>query len=339
MRSEGPEITVAIPVFNGARYVADTVRSVLAQSFREFELICVDDCSTDGSLDILKALAATDERIRVFSSGENLGSAPKALNFILPQARGKRFAYSSQDDLHSKDWLQSMQNRAEETGADAVLPTVVFLGSAREPIVGLDGDTSIIISNRRAVELSLDWRIAGFALWNMEVVKKVRFHDFSFNADEYTARVLFFNCNKVAFSGGTFLYRQDNPEAITKKLTYRSYEAPLTNFAVFRFVVEHEFTDDICIRELLRTASSMLFMGREFMRTRKDMSAEHIAMAEARLKKAFEILSEPQVRQEIRRKLQRYGVSGRAKSFLVTGSYRRFLLGCRLAAALPRLRF
>ncbi len=62
-----PRVSVALPVYNCERYVAEAIESILAQTFTDFELLIVDDGSTDGALPILNRFAARDSRIRVIS--------------------------------------------------------------------------------------------------------------------------------------------------------------------------------------------------------------------------------------------------------------------------------
>jgi hypothetical protein len=269
-----------------------------------------------------------------------LGSAPKALNHILPEVRGKRFAYSSQDDLQSVDWLGSMHARAEETGADAVLPEVVFLADNRhlKRLVGVAGDTSVVLFNREAVALSLSWEISGFALWNVEVVRRVGFHDFTFNADEFTARLLFNACNRIAFSGGTFFYRQDNPDAITKKLAPRSFEAPITNFAVYQFLVENGFDQRLCEQELIRTVSSLLFAQSELMLRGRELSPEGRQIAARHVRRGFDLLDTPEHQTAIRRALPRLGLAARLKGATILGGFAWFRLASVGVAAARRLR-
>lgn len=245
-----PAISILMPVYNGAPFIKQSLDSLLQQEFRNFELLCIDDGSTDGSRQILDLYARLDQRIRVLSTPSNLGSVPRVLNFALPQMRGSYFVYSSQDDLYSTDWLQKMHARALETGADAVLPDLVF-HYAQDPardrtLVGLRGDRNAVISGREAVAHSLDWSISGNALWKAELVRKHGFADFAMNADEYTARVFFLHCNKVAFSEGRFLYRQDNPQAITKKISAKSFDFPYTHHKLFGFLRENGFPEQIC---------------------------------------------------------------------------------------------
>lgn len=90
-----PTVSVVIPVYNGQRYVSQAIDSMLAQTFRDFELILVDDASTDGSLDILRSYS--DSRVRVERNDRNLGLAPTH-NVGLALARGRYIAVLDHDD-------------------------------------------------------------------------------------------------------------------------------------------------------------------------------------------------------------------------------------------------
>ena len=95
--SSAPLISVLLPVFNGERYVARAVQSILDQTDRDFELIVIDDGSTDGSLDILRHSAGQDARIRLVSR-ENRGLV-STLNEMLAMARGPLLARMDADDI------------------------------------------------------------------------------------------------------------------------------------------------------------------------------------------------------------------------------------------------
>jgi glycosyltransferase involved in cell wall biosynthesis len=88
--------TVLMSVHNGLPFVTETVRSILTQTFRDFEFLIVDDASNDGTADYLRTL--TDPRVRVISSSENIGLTA-ALNVGLREARGEYIARQDADDL------------------------------------------------------------------------------------------------------------------------------------------------------------------------------------------------------------------------------------------------
>lgn len=76
------KVSILLSVYNGERFVRDAVLSILAQTYREFELLIVDDASTDGTHTILEELAAQDPRIRILTNSTNLGLT-KSLNIAL----------------------------------------------------------------------------------------------------------------------------------------------------------------------------------------------------------------------------------------------------------------
>ena len=90
-----PRVTILVPVYNGARYLAETLNSLLVQTYKDFELLIIDDGSTDTSPSIVNSLS--DPRIRMIQR-EN-GGLCSALNQGIEKARGEYIARSDQDDL------------------------------------------------------------------------------------------------------------------------------------------------------------------------------------------------------------------------------------------------
>lgn len=95
--SQPPLVSVLLPIYNAEKYLHDAVRSILNQTFRDFELIAFDDGSTDCSLQILRDLAAIDSRIRVYTRA-NQGLVP-TLNEMVGLARGEFLARMDADDI------------------------------------------------------------------------------------------------------------------------------------------------------------------------------------------------------------------------------------------------
>ena len=73
MNQELKKISVVMCTFNGAKYLAEQLDSILAQSYSNIEIIVVDDCSTDNTFEILKNYQPKDSRIQVFQNSKNLG--------------------------------------------------------------------------------------------------------------------------------------------------------------------------------------------------------------------------------------------------------------------------
>jgi glycosyltransferase involved in cell wall biosynthesis len=106
-------ITVIIPVYNTAKYLGECLDSVLGQTLRDSEIICVDDGSTDGSFKILKEYQSRDKRIKIIKQ-ENRGPAV-ARNRAMKMAKGKYLAFIDSDDWYpDENCLEKLYNAAEQ---------------------------------------------------------------------------------------------------------------------------------------------------------------------------------------------------------------------------------
>lgn len=236
MEDHHPLISVIIPVYNGGSFILETLQSLQRQTFTQFEVICVDDSSTDNTFEILKGFQNEDPRFRVYRK-ENEGTAAKGVNFALRYVTGKYIMYSSQDDLFSTNLLEEQYRGISTNKYDAVVPKMCFYYSESQyspfkmPYLAgqeIDGTTALI--------LSLNWKIHGFVLWNASIVLKTGFFDFSINGDEYTTRVLYGLCSKVGFSDGVFYYRKNNLNSITRKWNIKILESFTTFDALLDFI-------------------------------------------------------------------------------------------------------
>lgn len=114
------KVSVIIPVYNVAPYLGECLDSVLAQSLRDIEIICVDDCSTDDSLSLLEKYAESDSRICVFANKRN-----RDLSFTrnrgLKEARGEYVFFLDSDDvLHDDEVLKELYTVAKKDNAELV---------------------------------------------------------------------------------------------------------------------------------------------------------------------------------------------------------------------------
>jgi len=113
---QNPTVSVVMPVYNGEAFISESIRSVMQQSFQNWELIVVDDASADASVDIVRALCAEDERIRLIQLEQNSGAAV-ARNTAIESARGRYIAFLDGDDLWLPHKLERQLAFMQETGA------------------------------------------------------------------------------------------------------------------------------------------------------------------------------------------------------------------------------
>ena len=112
-------------VYNGEDYLTEALDSVCNQSFKDWELIVIDDCSTDSSHSILEKYSASDERIRLYTNEVNL-KLPASLNKALSLARGKYIARMDADDICLPDRFEK-QYQFMETHPDIAVSSCLFL--------------------------------------------------------------------------------------------------------------------------------------------------------------------------------------------------------------------
>ena len=98
LSGRAPRVSIGLPVYNGERYIEEALRSILAQTYADFELIVVDNASTDRTRHICLSYAARDRRVRYYRNPENLGVA-RNYNRALQLARGAYFRWAAYDDL------------------------------------------------------------------------------------------------------------------------------------------------------------------------------------------------------------------------------------------------
>jgi glycosyltransferase involved in cell wall biosynthesis len=114
-----PAISVIVPVYNAGEFLAPCINSVLKQSFADFELILVDDASSDESLSYCQQIAKTDSRIRLIEKDLNEGVSA-ARNIALDIAVGSYVTFIDGDDLLHHQFLESLYSIAQSEDADVV---------------------------------------------------------------------------------------------------------------------------------------------------------------------------------------------------------------------------
>ena len=113
------KVSVIMPVYNASDFIAAAIDSVLSQTLKEIELICIDDGSTDNSLDILKEYQANDDRVRIVTE-TNAGPAI-ARNNGIRRARGEYLAFLDADDFFESTFLEELYNAAEADDLDIAI--------------------------------------------------------------------------------------------------------------------------------------------------------------------------------------------------------------------------
>lgn len=131
-----PKISVILSVYNSSAFLGRCLDSIISQSFKDIEIICVDDESTDDSLDILKEYEKKDSRIKVFTQSH--GGAGKARNTGIDYAKGEYLSILDSDDFFDFCMLEKAYISAKENDADIVIYGTDFFDDKKRIFIPCD---------------------------------------------------------------------------------------------------------------------------------------------------------------------------------------------------------
>lgn len=126
-----PKVSVIMPAYNAERFIEQAIVSVMGQSVPDWELLVIDDCSSDGTCAVVEGLAARDGRIRLLRNETNQGAA-KTRNRGLELCRGTYIALLDSDDVWHPNKLQVQLETLEKTGADLCCTSYRIVNSQGE---------------------------------------------------------------------------------------------------------------------------------------------------------------------------------------------------------------
>ena len=113
-------ISIIIPIYNVENYIEECLTSVINQTYKNLEIICVDDCGSDNSVNITESFMKKDSRIKLIKHSENMG-LPQARNTGIKNSNGKYLFFLDSDDYIKLDIIEKMYNNAIKTNADIVV--------------------------------------------------------------------------------------------------------------------------------------------------------------------------------------------------------------------------
>lgn len=256
------KVSIFIPVYNGGNFLKYSIESVMRQTYTDWELLCVDDSSTDDSYKQLMQYHQKDERVRAFQK-PNGGNVPKSWNFIFPYISGDYVMYMSQDDMIDPDALQKMVH-AMSDDVDYVVPRYFDYDYSTGKAT-FNKNLNKIENLRRKVDgiqafaLSLKWQIHGFGLFRRSLIDGIVLRDDIYISDEWMSRRTFLLSRKVVLCACN-VYRGNNPEAITKQPKPYLVEGLIRDMMITDLFREYQlpvqleiYWRSICLRGILWT--------------------------------------------------------------------------------------
>ena len=207
------QISVIVPVYQVEAYLPQCIDSILAQTFRDFELILVDDGSQDRSGAICDEYAGRDERVRVLHK-EN-GGLSDARNAGLEQANGDYFLFVDSDDFIAPMMLERLYAGAQREGADLAICNFRYTFDTKEK---KDFSTAMTAEILRGAEIFYNrkndrshgfWTVAWNKLYKRETFGKLRFRSGKYHEDEFWANDMYqLDIRVVTIPDCLYYYRQ-----------------------------------------------------------------------------------------------------------------------------------
>lgn len=214
-----PKISIIIPVYNAEKYLRECLDSVINQTLKEIEILCINDGSTDTSLDILNEYAKKDNRIKIFSQ-KNAGPAT-ARNVGLNNAFGTFCIFLDADDYFNPQMLEKLYNQITKTTSDIcfcnynIKHTQSIIWSSKIPALKNPFSPENVVDKIFQTTHPVPWN----KLYKTEFIKKNKLkflnqpscNDLSFT---YSSFIL---AEKISYIEDVLItYRIDNPSSITK---------------------------------------------------------------------------------------------------------------------------
>ena len=134
-------VSIVLPTFNGSKYLSQSIESIIGQTFNDWELIIVDDCSTDNTWEIACTYAKLDSRIRVLHNEKNM-KLPKSLNIGFREAKGDLFTWTSDDNYYYENAVELMKKELDTSPRCIMVRASMDLVDSKGELIGRGIDYS-----------------------------------------------------------------------------------------------------------------------------------------------------------------------------------------------------
>ena len=256
------KISIIIPIYNTEKYLRRCLDSVCNQTFGDIEIICINDCSTDGSLNILNEYAQKDNRIKIIDFKENRGVAI-ARNTGIDEAQGEYISFVDADDYVDLDFFEKLYNKAIKTNSKLVVSNVQLetenLQKQNDYIIN---DILKKIKDQPLYYNQLFW----LGLYNSNLLKSnsIKFiENCIYGEDRLLPLKAAYYAKKIETVYDTFYHYVRNSSSITKSLKNKkilqSFIFSLKNIFEFINNIEISSYDYTCVSEVF-LENSLSFM-------------------------------------------------------------------------------
>lgn len=228
MKNNEYEISIIIPVYNVEKYVKKCIDSVLEQSFKDFEVILVNDGSTDSSAIICNKYRDKDDRISVINKKN--GGLSSARNIGIEKSRGKYITFIDSDDFISKDYIKRLYYNIINNKADISICNNKRFQVEKDTNEYKVNNKTLVFNAEKCLEnlYGEGWSnyvTAWGKLYRKELFNNIRFPEGKINEDLYIMYKVYLSANKIVYNDSElYFYRYREDSIMNKKLTYKNFD-------------------------------------------------------------------------------------------------------------------
>lgn len=229
------KVSVLVAVYNAEKYLSKCLDSLISQTYKNIEIICIDDCSKDSSAKILNKYASSDNRIKILTLAKNSGQA-NARNEGLKITSGEYITMLDSDDWFADDSIEKAVEAIESVpDADVSVFRLMQCYEETGKIVEYENKTDKkCMSGWEAFRLSLDWSMHGLYLVRADIHKKYPFDNSCLlYSDDNTTRLHYLHSRKVIMSEGKYFYRK-HAESMTSSCSIRRFDMLGANYSMMQ---------------------------------------------------------------------------------------------------------
>ena len=242
-------ISIITPVFQSKRYLEKLINSILNQTYCDWELLLIDDGSTDGSAEICDRYAQKDKRIRVFHKSN--GGVASARNQAMEMSRGEFLAFADSDDWVEPDWLGRLHTIAKEQKADIVVSDYYEEYPQKTIMRSKDDDSIIVLNRKETLLLTFQNKIASY-LWSMLIRRDIaqeRFTPYRAFEDYATVFAWMRHVNKaVILHTPLYHYRQSANSCLHNNMKQNLIDwinATITRYELIKETYDNKFKQSL----------------------------------------------------------------------------------------------
>lgn len=245
---DGFKISIIVPVYNGEKYLEKLFNSLKNQTYKNFEVIFVNDFSNDNSIVLLQKLIKNDNRFLIVHRDSKGGTAVKGIEYGLNYCTGDYFFYLSQDDWLDIDYFEKAYDTYCKTKADILFGNVVMHYKNKDInnfLFPINNNYDSIENGRTIFYYQLSWKMHNNSLRSMELVRRIGIKAEYYNSCEYYGRLQTFYASKIAFFNSNFYYNQTNTNSIIKgKDKYFHSDVIVTDAMLHKVLVDNGYSMD-----------------------------------------------------------------------------------------------